>query len=133
MIAAVVSLFSPLPHPPLHLLHVRNVCMNPIQIISRREREQQQDVVDGNLIRGEQGVCNAAHVPGSCLIAFGLVQIWSLLREKSKLPSDGSLLFRSRFFRLPLSFNVWFQRVLRERWDTAGSLNASVAAVGREL
>ena len=43
------------------------------------KREQQQDFVDGNLIHGEQGVCNAAYVPGSCLIAFGFVQIWLLL------------------------------------------------------
>lgn len=61
--------------------------MNPIQIISRREREQQQDFVNGNLIHGEQGVCNAVHVPGSCLIAFGFVQIWLLLtcREGKKM------------------------------------------------
>lgn len=66
--------------------------MDPIQIVSERGGGQQQDVVNGNLIRGEQGVCNAARVPGSRLIAFGFVQIWLPLREERKLP-DGSLLF----------------------------------------
>lgn len=42
-------------------------------------------------------MCNAAHVPGSCLIAFGFVKIWLLLGEKRKLPTDGSLLLHFHF------------------------------------
>lgn len=67
------------PLSPSPFCRVRNVCMNLIPIISsesERERDQQQDFVNGNLIRSEQGVCNTVHVPGSCLIAFGFVQIW---------------------------------------------------------
>lgn len=59
-------------------------------------REQQQDFVNGNLIRGEQGVCNAVHVPGSCLITFGFVQIWWLLtcrERKNYTERDSWLIF----------------------------------------
>lgn len=86
---SIVFLFSSFPLPPFcgcsfprspsPFCRVRNVCMNSIPIISsesERERKQQQDFVNGNLIRSEQGVCNTVHVPGSCLIAFGFVQIW---------------------------------------------------------
>lgn len=62
------------------------------------KREQQQDFVNGNLIHGEQGVCNAVHVPGSCLIAFGFVQIWLLLtcRERRNYTErDGWLIFHN--------------------------------------
>lgn len=58
------------------------------------KREQQQDFVNGNLIHGEQGVYNAVHVPGSCLIAFGFVRIWLLLtcRERKNYTGRGSCL-----------------------------------------
>lgn len=80
--------FLPLFLSPFHC--VRNVYMNPIQIISGREREQQRDFVNGNLIHGEQGVCNVVHVPGSCLIAFGFVQIWlPLTCRERKHYTDG--------------------------------------------
>lgn len=62
------------------------------------EREQQQDFVNGNLIHGEQGVCDAVHVPGSCLIAFGFVQIWLLLtcrERKNYTDRDSWLIFHS--------------------------------------
>lgn len=61
-----------------------------------REREQQQDFVNGNLIHGEQGVCNVVHVPGSCLIAFGFVQIWLPLtcrERKNYTDGDSRLIF----------------------------------------
>lgn len=62
------------------------------------KREQQQDFVNGNLIHGEQGVCNAVHVPGSCLIAFGFVQIWLLLtcrERKNYTKRDSWLIFHN--------------------------------------
>lgn len=49
---------------------------NSNHILRETEREQQQDFVNGNLIRSEQGVRNTVHIPGSCLIVFGFVQIW---------------------------------------------------------
>lgn len=64
------------------------------------KREQQQDFVNGNLIRGEQGVCNAVHVPGSCLIAFGFVQIWRLLsyRERKITQTETADSFFTMYF-----------------------------------
>lgn len=62
------------------------------------KREQQQDFVDGNLIHGEQSVCNAAYVPGSCLIAFGFVQICLLLtcrKRKNYTERDSWVIFHN--------------------------------------
>lgn len=85
---SIVFLFSsfPLPssvavpflYPPLHFAVSETYAWIQFQSypLREREREQQQDFVNGNLIRSEQGVCNTVHVPGSCLIAFGFVQIW---------------------------------------------------------
>lgn len=86
-------LFFPPSFPPLHFTVSETSTW--IQFKSYPEkREQQQDFVNGNLIHGEQGVCNAVHVPGGCLIAFGFVQIWLLLtcRERKNYTKRDSRL-----------------------------------------
>lgn len=79
--------------PPPSPGSVRNIRMDPIQIISGRERERERGTTRrcqwqfnprGARCTGEQGVRNAARVPGIRLIAFGFVQIWLPLRGKRK-------------------------------------------------
>lgn len=96
-----LSPLAPVPSSPLFLspFHCVRKLSTWIQFKSYPEkREQQQDFVNGNLIHGEQGVCNAVHVPGSCLIAFGFVQIWLLLtwRERENYTErDSRLIFHN--------------------------------------
>lgn len=73
----------PSPSPPFPFspcqerLHETNSNHIPEEKKKKKEEgERQQEFVNGNLFRGERGVCNAVYVPGGCLIAFGVEPKW---------------------------------------------------------
>lgn len=97
-------LFFLSPPPPRSLPLSVSEMPAQIQFKSYPEKSEQQDFVNGNLIHGEQGVCNAVHVPGSCLIAFGFVQICLLLAywERKIIQKETPDSFFTMYFNLVL-------------------------------
>lgn len=109
-VSSCSHLSLPYPAPVLPLSPPRSLPLSvsempaQIQFKSYPEKSEQQDFVNGNLIHGEQGVCNAVHVPGSCLIAFGFVQICLLLAywERKIIQKETPDSFFTMYFNLVL-------------------------------
>lgn len=104
---------SPLTFTP-HLLRVRNVCVNPIQIISRRERATTRRCQwQFHPPRASGLECGACSRKLSDCIWICADLLAAQRKEKITCRRITRL---SPVFLLPLSFNDCFQRVLRDRW-----------------